>query len=64
MPSVLGYWWRTDKGETVLLAANLSDEVRTVRYRPFGKTAAARTECSPNQTLTLAPHELRRVASR
>ena len=50
---VIGNWWRTDKGETVLLAANLTDEERTVRYRPFGADGEA--------ALTLAPHELRRV---
>jgi hypothetical protein len=57
MPSVIGNWWRTAGGETVLLAANLADEERTVEYevrgcgsRP-GKTA----------TTTLAPHELRRI---
>lgn len=53
MPAVFGMWWRTDKGETVLLAANLSDEERTVRYRVFGTETSA--------ALTLAPHMLRRV---
>ena len=59
MPSVLGYWWRTDKGETVLLAANLSDEERTVRY--LSCCPSARPEDSPHLILTLAPHELKRV---
>ncbi len=62
MPSVFGTWWRTDKGETVLLAANLSDEERTVRHIPFG--AAPRPEGSPRLTLSLAPHELRRIPLR
>ena len=54
LPDILGTWWRTANGETVLLAANLSDEERTVRYRVFGANRTA--------TLALAPHELRRVA--
>ena len=53
MPDVIGAWWRTADGETVLLAANLAEEERTVRYRVFGGESPA--------TLALAPHELRRV---
>ncbi len=56
MPDVIGNWWRTDKGEIVLLAANLTDEEQTVQYRPFGATPDA-----PNATATFAPHELRRI---
>ena len=56
MPSVIGNWWRTAAGGTVLLAANLSDEERTVRYRVFGRDGAGTVA-----TTTLAPHELRRV---
>ena len=56
MPDVIGNWWRTDKGEPVLLAANLTGEERTVQYRPFGATPDA-----PNATATFAPHELRRI---
>lgn len=56
MPDVIGNWWRTDKGEIVLLAANLTGEERTVQYRPFGATPDA-----PNATATFAPHELRRI---
>ena len=59
LPDVIGYWWRTDKGETVLLAANLADEERTVRYLPCG--ASNSPEALPHPTLTLAPHELQRV---
>ncbi|MBR4613432.1 MAG: hypothetical protein IKO40_12045 [Kiritimatiellae bacterium] len=58
MPSVMGNWWRTDKGETVLLAANLAGEERTVRYRPCGAAAASGQE----REITLAPHEMRRIA--
>ena len=60
LPDVIGYWWRTDKGETVLLAANLADEERTVRFLPCGSSHSP--EALPHPTLTLAPHELRRFA--
>ncbi len=62
-PAVIGNWWRTADGEVVLLAANLTDQERTLEYRVFGD--AARSEISPHQTatLTLAPHELRRISS-
>ncbi len=57
MPAVIGNWWRTAGGETVLLAANLTDDVQTVCYRPF---------CSapdmPAATATLTPHGLRRIS--
>ena len=56
MPDVIGNWWRTDKGEIVLLAANLTGEEQTVQYRPFGAPPDA-----PNATATFAPHELRRI---
>ena len=62
MPDVIGNWWRTANGETVLLAANLSGKERTVRYRPCD-IAAARPEVSPHLTLTLRPYELRRIAA-
>jgi hypothetical protein len=58
MPDVIGNWWRTGNGETVLLAANLADEARTVRYRPCDATTAS----GQQQEITLAPLELRRVA--
>ena len=53
LPDVLGYWWRTDSGETVLLAASLSPESRTFSYR----------DCNGGtvRTATLAPFELRRI---
>ena len=57
MPAVIGNWWRTAGGETVLLAANLSDETQTIAYRPFGAAPDA-----PAARATLAPHEMRRIA--
>ncbi|MBQ7666685.1 MAG: hypothetical protein IJS46_01675, partial [Kiritimatiellae bacterium] len=53
-PAVIGDWWRTEKGETVLLAANLTDAPQTVRYRVFGGEDAV-------ATLALAPYELKRI---
>ena len=53
LPDVLGYWWRTDSGETVLLAASLSPESRTFSYRDWNGGSV--------RTATLAPFELRRI---
>ena len=58
-PVVIGNWWRTAGGETVLLVANLTDRPQALEYEVYdgagrtGKTAAA----------TLAPYELRRIAA-
>lgn len=54
MADVIGNWWRTADGRTVLLAANLTEAPQSVTYRVFGTDREAR--------LTLAPHELKRIA--
>ena len=54
-PAVIGNWWRTADGKVVLLAANLTDKEQTLEYRVFGTDQSA--------TLTLAPHELKRVSA-
>ena len=56
-PAVIGNWWRTAGGETVLLAANLSDADQTLEYEVFGDGTRPRETA----TTTLAPHELRRI---
>ena len=53
MTDVIGNWWRTADGEVVLLAANLTDRPQTVEYRDCSTDAV--------KTLSLAPHELRRI---
>ena len=53
MPAVIGNWWRTPDGKTVLLAANLTDKPQKVAYAVFGTADAAE--------ISLAPHELRRI---
>lgn len=50
MPDVVGNWWRTADGRTVLLAANLTDARQTVRYREYGTERTA--------VLELGPHEI------
>ena len=64
--AVIGNWWRTADGEVVLLAANLTDKEQTVTCcRPLavggGMTASGQQQ--DTFTLTLAPHELRRISS-
>ena len=56
MPDVIGAWWRTAGGETVLLASNISDETRTFSYVPYGSAPDA-----PAASATLAPHALCRL---
>lgn len=53
MPDVIGNWWRTADGKTVLLAANLTDIRQTVKYRVHGTGEIAE--------LSLAPRETKRV---
>ena len=56
-PAVVGNWWRTADGETVLLAANLTDRPQTLEYEVWdgagrtGKTAA----------ISLEAYELKRI---
>lgn len=52
MTDVIGNWWRTADGETVLLAANLTDRPQTVTCRVFGS--------EKTMTFTLRQHEIRR----
>ena len=56
-PAVIGNWWRTADGETVLLAANLSDKEQTFEYEVFGDG----TRPHETASMTLAPSELRRI---
>ena len=59
-PAVIGNWWRTAGGETVLLAANLTDRPQALEYEVWdgagrtGKTAA----------VSLEAHELKRIGIR
>ena len=59
-PAVIGNWWRTADGETVLLAANLTDRPQTLECqvwddgRHAGKTAA----------ISLEAYELKRIGIR
>ena len=53
LPAVIGNWWRTDKGKTVLLAANLTDRPQTATYSVFDTDATAE--------LVLKPYEVRRI---
>ena len=59
-PAVIGNWWRTADGETVLLAANLTDRPQTLECqvwddgRHVGKTAA----------VSLEAYELKRIGIR
>ena len=62
-PAVIGNWWRTAGGEVVLLAANLTDKEQTLEYRVFDEAARSESSPHPTATLTLAPHELRRISS-
>ena len=53
VPAVIGNWWRTADGKTVLLAANLTGRPQTATYAVFGANATAK--------LSLGPHELKRI---
>ena len=59
-PAVVGNWWRTADGETVLLAANLTDHPQALECKVWddgrhaGKTAA----------VSLEAHELKRIGIR
>ena len=53
MTDVIGNWWSTPEGKTVLLAANLTDRPQIITYRIFGK--------GTTETLTLAPREMKRI---